>query len=86
MAEPAVVGPSVGGLLARRVAHWLGAHCLKSADGDWTILSSLYRFWLNVSAKQSRLDLATQARIDRAHREAVSAAGWRSPRETCQGG
>jgi len=46
----ALAGPGalLGGFLARRVAHWLGANRLKTFDGGWIVLSSLYLIALNV--------------------------------------
>jgi uncharacterized membrane protein YfcA len=44
----AAPGALLGGFLARRIAHWLGANRLKSLDGGWIILSSMYLIALNV--------------------------------------
>jgi uncharacterized protein len=41
-------GAFLGGFLARRIAHWMGAHRLKTFDGGWIVLSSLYLIALNV--------------------------------------
>jgi uncharacterized membrane protein YfcA len=43
----AAPGALVGGFLARRIAHWLGAKRLKTLDGGWIVLSSLYLIYLN---------------------------------------
>jgi len=44
----AAPGAILGGFLARRIAHWLGANRLKSLDGAWIVLSGLYLIALNV--------------------------------------
>lgn len=44
----AAPGALIGGFLARRIAHWLGANRLKSVDGAWIVLSALYLILLNV--------------------------------------
>jgi uncharacterized membrane protein YfcA len=44
----AAPGALLGGFLARRIAHWLGANRLKSVDGAWIVLSALYLIILNV--------------------------------------
>jgi uncharacterized membrane protein YfcA len=46
----ALAGPGalLGGFLARRIAHWLGANRLKTFDGGWIVLSSAYLIALNV--------------------------------------
>lgn len=41
-------GAALGGYLARPLAEWLGARRLKTADGAWIIVSSLYLIVLNV--------------------------------------
>lgn len=43
----AAPGAALGGFLARPVALWLGARRLKTVDGLWIVLSSLYLVWLN---------------------------------------
>lgn len=40
-------GAALGGFLARPIALWLGARRLKTLDGGWIVLSSLYLVWLN---------------------------------------
>jgi hypothetical protein len=38
---------ALGGFVARPLALWLGARRLKTIDGMWIVLSSLYLIWLN---------------------------------------
>ena len=40
-------GAALGGFIARPLALWLGPLRLKSLDGAWIVLSSLYLIWLN---------------------------------------
>ncbi len=42
----AAPGAALGGFLARPIALWLGARRLKTLDGGWIVLSSLYLLWL----------------------------------------
>ena len=42
----AAPGAALGGFLARPIALWLGALRLKTLDGAWIVLSSLYLLWL----------------------------------------
>jgi uncharacterized membrane protein YfcA len=44
----AAPGAALGGFLARPIAHWLGAQRLKTLDGGWIVLSSVYLILLNV--------------------------------------
>lgn len=39
-------GAALGGFLARPIALWLGAARLKTLDGAWIVLSSVYLLWL----------------------------------------
>lgn len=41
-------GAALGGFIARPVALWLGPNRLKTADGGWIVLSSLYLIILNI--------------------------------------
>lgn len=43
----AAPGAALGGFVARPLALWLGARRLKTVDGLWIVLSSLYLIWLN---------------------------------------
>lgn len=44
-----LAGPAaaLGGFLARPIALWLGARRLKTLDGGWIVLSSVYLLWLS---------------------------------------
>jgi uncharacterized membrane protein YfcA len=44
----AAPGALLGGFLARRIAHWLGSKRLKTLDGGWIVLSSVYLILLNI--------------------------------------
>lgn len=44
----AAPGALLGGYLAPRIAHWLGSQRLKTLDGGWIVLSSVYLILLNV--------------------------------------